>query len=57
VEGSKPAIREFRRSTCADASLRAEIKRVKQMTIEERIKAALSMENRFVWLNPVVLGK
>lgn len=41
-----------RRSACAEAALRAEIERVRRMTIEERIKAALGMRNRFAWLQP-----
>ena len=41
-----------RRSACADASLRAELERVDRMTIEERIKAALSMRERFAWIEP-----
>lgn len=39
-----------RRSACADASLRAEIERVGRMSIGERVKAALSMRERFAWL-------
>jgi hypothetical protein len=42
-----------RRSGCAEAALRAEIERVCQMSIEERIKAALSMHRRFSWIRPV----
>jgi hypothetical protein len=36
-----------RRSASADASLRAEIRRVEKMTIEERIRAALSLGKGF----------
>ena len=36
-----------RRSASADAALRAEIQRVEKMTIEERIRAALSLAERF----------
>jgi hypothetical protein len=39
-----------RRSRCAEASLRAEIERIEQMSIEERIKEALSIRKRFSWL-------
>ena len=42
-----------RRSACADASLRAEIERVSRMTIEERVKAALSMWQRFSWVKDI----
>ena len=48
---SEPSI--HRRSASADAALRAEIERVKRMTIEERITAALTMRDRFDWLLPV----
>jgi hypothetical protein len=41
-----------RRSACADAALRAELGRVAQMTIEDRVKAALTMRERFNWLQP-----
>ena len=51
MSGSEPSSR--RRSACGDASLRAEIDRVKRMTVEERIKAALTMRERFDWLLPV----
>lgn len=42
-----------RRSACAEASLRAEIERVGRMTIEERVKAALSMGQRFSWVKEI----
>lgn len=42
-----------RRSACAEASLRAEIERVDRMTIEERVKAALSMGQRFSWVKEI----
>ena len=42
-----------RRSSCAEASLRAEMERVDRMTIEERVKAALSMGHRFSWIKAV----
>lgn len=44
---SKPELPRRRRSACADASLRAELERVGQLSIEQRIKAALSMRERF----------
>lgn len=46
-----------RRSACADAALRAELARVEQMTIEERVKAALSIPERFAWLTPTAKTK
>jgi hypothetical protein len=42
-----------RRSACADASLRGEIELVDRMTIEERVKAALSMGQRFSWIKEI----
>ncbi|HUF62238.1 MAG TPA: hypothetical protein VMN36_09200 [Verrucomicrobiales bacterium] len=41
-----------RESACAAAALRAEMERVGNMTIEERVKAALTMRQRFTWLAP-----
>jgi hypothetical protein len=41
-----------RRSASAEAALRAEIKRVSRMTVEERITAALTMRERFSWIQP-----
>jgi len=52
MEGSPRPQHRPRHSACADAALRAEIKRIRGMTIEERIKAALSMRERFAWLAP-----
>ena len=37
----------MRRSACADASLRAEIERLKKMSVGERMSAALRMGNVF----------
>ncbi len=51
ASGSNP--HRPRRSICADASLRAEIERVGKMTIEERVKAALSMGQRFSWVRQI----
>ena len=42
-----------RRSACAERSREAEVARIGQMTVEERIKAALRMSQRFSWLKPV----
>ena len=41
-----------RRSRSAAASRRAEMRRVERMTVEERIRAALTMSRRFAWLQP-----
>jgi hypothetical protein len=46
-----------RRSASADAALRAELLRIEQMTIEERVKAALSIRERFAWLTPAAKTK
>ena len=50
MSSSRPQSHHPRRSHCADASLKAEIDRVSKMTIEERVKAALSMNKRFSWV-------
>jgi hypothetical protein len=50
---SDPQRHRPRRSGCADATLRSEIERVRKLTIEERIKAALGMRQRFSWLKPI----
>ncbi len=42
-----------RRSACAEAAFRAQQERIDRMTVEERVKAALSMRERFAWLQPV----
>ena len=52
MSDSEPSIRRPRRSACAEAALRVEIEHVKRMTIEERVKAALTMRDRFDWLLP-----
>lgn len=41
-----------RRSRSAAASRRAEMRRIERMTVEERIRAALTMSRRFAWLQP-----
>jgi len=53
MQQSEPQRHRPRRSGCAEAALRAEIERVQRMSVEERIKAALSMRQRFSWLHPV----
>jgi hypothetical protein len=54
---AKPRFHRSRRSPCAEEALFAEIERVRRMTIEERIKAALSLADRFSWLQPVRDGE
>jgi hypothetical protein len=46
------AVHRPRRSACADAALRAEIERVSRMTVEQRITEALTMRERFAWIQP-----
>ena len=46
-----------RRSRSASASRRAEMRRVERMTIEERIRAALTMSRRFAWLQPTTRAR
>jgi hypothetical protein len=53
----KTSAMKRRRSACADAALRAEIERVRRMSIEDRVKAALSMPERFAWLSPASVPK
>jgi len=53
MKQSEPPRHRPRRSGCAEASLRAETERYRRMTIEERIKVALSMRLRFSWLHQV----
>ena len=43
----------LRHSASHTASRRAEIDRVRRMTVEERVKAALGMAARFAALRPV----
>jgi hypothetical protein len=51
MSDAKP-IAPRRRSASAEAALRAEMARIEAMTIEERVKAALSLPERFAWLAP-----
>lgn len=54
VKADMPRVR---RSACADAALRAEIKRVVKMTVEERMNAALSLGRRFPVIQKTTKGK
>jgi hypothetical protein len=52
-EPPAPSWRETgRRSAWADASLAAELERLERLGVEGRIRAALSMGERFTWLDP-----
>ena len=46
------AVPAKRRSACDDAAFRAQLERIKRMTVEERILASLSLRRRFDWLPP-----
>lgn len=46
------SIHRPRRSASADAAFQAELARVSQMTIKERVEAALTMRERFNWIEP-----
>lgn len=50
-------IKNGRKSACSDAAQRAQLQQINRMTIEERVKAALSMRERFTWLKPISKGK
>ena len=52
-EPPKEGLGKPRSSACANASLQGEITRLRQMSVEERILAALGMKSRFTWLQPV----
>lgn len=48
---TKTAMRP-RRSSCAEQSRNHELERLRRMSVEDRIKAALSIGDRFAWLRP-----
>ena len=54
---ASPGMPQARRSACADSALRAEIKRVAKMTVEERVRAALSLGRRFSAIRPIPKDK
>ncbi len=47
----------MRKSHCAALSFAQELKRLRSMSVEERIVEALGMGQRFAWLSPVNKGK
>jgi hypothetical protein len=51
--GDKQAFLPLRPSVSHAASRQAEIDRVRRMTVEERVKAALGLATRFAGLRPV----
>ena len=48
--GTRESFPPRRNSASADAAMLRELERLRKMTIEERVKAALSMGHRFSWL-------
>lgn len=40
------------RSKCANESRQQELERLRRMSIEERVRAALEMNRRFTWIKP-----
>lgn len=46
VMSAKEPLIQPRRSASAEAAFRAELQRTEQMTVEQRVKAALSMRGR-----------
>lgn len=56
--GSKPLKQKShsgrtRKSASGQASALAQQDRIRRMTVEDRIKAALTMSDRYAWLKPV----
>ena len=49
---TRPTSLAVRRSKSATDSRLSELRRLEKMTVEERIKAALTMSRRFSWLKP-----
>jgi len=43
---------KLRPSACARQSRQHELERLRRMSVEDRIKAALSIGERFAWLKP-----
>jgi len=41
-----------RGSSCLDRSRELELKRLKRLSVQARIEAALTMSSRFAWLKP-----
>lgn len=48
--GTRESFPPRRISASADAAMLRELERLRKMTLEERVKAALSMRHRFSWL-------
>jgi hypothetical protein len=41
-------------SRCAARSRQKEVERLRRLSVEERIRLALTMDRRFAWMSPVV---
>jgi hypothetical protein len=50
--GHKPAL-----SQCAMQSRQRELERLRRMSIEARVRSALTMGSRFAWIRPVTVGQ
>ena len=44
-------------SRCAMQSRQRELERLRRMTIEDRVRSALTMGSRFAWIRPVAAGQ
>ena len=53
-DSNSEASRRPRRSACAARSRQEELERLRQMSVEERISAALTIRKRFEWIKPTV---
>ena len=51
-EKRRPSSLTARRSKSAADSRLGELRRLQEMTVEERVHAALTMSRRFSWLKP-----
>jgi hypothetical protein len=49
--------RELVHSHCATQSRERELQRLRRMSVEERVRAALTMGNRFAWIQPAAAGR
>jgi hypothetical protein len=53
----KPATTGPRRSASAESALRAEIRRVSKMTVEQRVREALTLQEHFEGLRPTMSNR
>jgi hypothetical protein len=57
MSNEKDRFPKGRTSACADSALRAEMKRVESMTVEERITAALALGKRLARVSSPTKGR